>query len=216
MISNGFLHERIDRILLASNDAELRKQINICLGRLTQRAEIRNSHTLDETRQLLMQWHPILLIVDMARDNTTFLESLSRNMALPLAPFVLGIGTSLSTADVAHAMRQGFSDVIDKPCSVQQLEKSVLAMVSRTACLPINIGQIISPNIYNDKPIDLKKLGDEIERQIFGMAMSTVKSKNGLSRALGISRQLVQYHLRKIEFGTDITDRVVNLPLACK
>lgn len=216
MTSNGFLHERIDRILLASNDAELREKINICLRSLTQRAEIRTTHTLGETRQLLMGWHPILLIIDMARDNTAFLESLSCDMALPLAPFVLGIGSSLSTADVARAMRQGFSDVIDKPCSIQQLEKSVLAMVSRTACLPINICQIISPNIYNDKPIDLKKLGDEIEREIFGMAMSTVKSKNGLSRALGISRQLVQYHLRKREFDTNFTRHSKDIPLACK
>lgn len=193
----GIFHQFINRIQLGIEDRVLCKQLLELLQAMAPSADIRCTHTRMDTAKLISHWHPALLIIELTFDEEIFLSQIEGDLTLPLAPFTLGIADHTSGADVAHAMRCGFSDVMDKPIEPDAFQRKLHTAVTRLPLLPVHIGQIVYPYLYSGTPIHVKKLFEDIDRCIFELALQMTSSKNGISKMLGISRQLVQYHLKK-------------------
>lgn len=193
----GTLHPHISRILLAGNDTCHNSRLEDWLSQIAPSAEIRATHTRQETFQQLLQWHPVLLIIDLILENENILVSMDHDVTLPLAPFTLGIAEHAAGADIALAMRYGFSDFIDQPIEADAFQRKLLSLTSRLPLVSVHIGQMIYPYLYSGTPIEMKRLLEEIDTCIFDLALQVTTSKNGIGRMLGISRQLVQYHLKK-------------------
>lgn len=193
----GIFHHFINRIQLGIEDRVLCKQLLELLQPMAPSADIRCTHTYKETANLISCWHPALLIIELAFNKENFLSHIDGDLQLPLAPFTLGIADHTSGADVAQAMRYGFSDVVDKPIDTEVFQRKLHTTVTRLPLLPVQIGQIVYPYLYSGTPIQMKKLFEDLDRCIFELALQMTSSKNGISKMLGISRQLVQYHLKK-------------------
>lgn len=193
----GIFHHFINRIQLGVEDRVLCKQLLELLQPMAPSADFRCTHTHKDTAKLISLWHPALLIIELAFNDENFLSHIDGALELPLAPFTLGIADHTSGADVAQAMRYGFSDVIDKPIDVDVFQRKVHTTVTRLPLLPVHIGQIVYPYLYSGTPMQMRKLFDDIDHYIFDLALQINSSKNGVSKMLGISRQLVQYRLKK-------------------
>lgn len=197
------LSAKINRILLAEDDAELREQLLAHLHRLAPSAVVRCTTSVADTCAVLEQWKPVLAVIDFALAGDCFIQRIRSQRQLYCAPFALGITDTAVCEDIALAMRHGFSHVLDKPVDPLRFDQALQQMVSEPAPLESSINRMVSPFIYGDTDqFDLKRMSDAIEQHIFTTASGVVQSKIGLARMLGISRQLVQYHLRKIGQST--------------
>ncbi|MBU6952116.1 MULTISPECIES: response regulator [unclassified Hahella] len=193
------LSVRINRILLAEESPTLRARLRHTLAQMAPHADIHTSASVEQTRREILEWRPVLAVIDFVLEGGNIVPLLSEAELIPAAPFILGIAPDASRADTVQAMRCGFSYVIDKPFDPGTFEQAVLQTVTAPTSLASSINRIVSPLLYSDyNELDLKKLTAEIETLIFRMATAVTGSKKGLGRVLGISRQLVQYHLKKL------------------
>ncbi|WLQ11946.1 hypothetical protein O5O45_19650 [Hahella aquimaris] len=193
------LSVRINRILLAEESPVLCARLRHTLAQMAPHADIHVSASVEQTRRELLEWRPVLAVINFMLEDGGIASLLNDIGLFPVAPFVLGITSNGSRADTVLAMRCGFSYVIDKPFDLGTFEQAVLQTVSSPMSLASSINRIVSPLLYSDDDeLDLKKLTADIETLIFKMAIAITGSKKGLGRLLGISRQLVQYHLKKL------------------
>ncbi|ABC32201.1 probable two-component response regulator [Hahella chejuensis KCTC 2396] len=193
------LSVRINRILLAEESPTLCARLRRTLVQMAPHADIHTTASVEQTRREILEWRPVLAVIDFVLEGGNIVPLLGDAELIPAAPFVLGIAPDASRADTVQAMRCGFSYVIDKPFDLGTFEQAVLQTVSSPMSLASSINRIVSPLLYSDDDeLDLKKLTAEIETLIFKMAIAITGSKKGLGRLLGISRQLVQYHLKKL------------------
>lgn len=194
---------RINSILLAEADERAQRRLRGVLQQLAPQASVHITAGVAETCAALTQTPPVLAVINFALSDGNFVDALKASPRLPLPPFVLGMTCCPDCAEAVYAMRYGFNHVLQTAANAEQLDEVQFAnvltqMVSEPAPLEATIGKLVNPLLYNQlAQFDFKQVSGAIEQHIFSLASQVTHSKNGLGKLLGISRQLVQYHLRK-------------------
>lgn len=192
------LSTKIDKILLAEYEESLLKPLTEHLRKLAPWAALMTTTSVSDTCKLLDEWKPALAVIDFSLQEGNFIEHLQTRPSWCCAPFTLGISDNNTCEETTIAMLHGFSYVLDKPIKLEKFDMLLQQIVSEPAPLEVCLNRFINPLMYsNTDHLDLKRVSEEIERHIFNAAQNLEKSKSGLARLLGISRQLVQYHLKK-------------------
>lgn len=193
------LNARINKILLAENDPVFCHHLKNHLQAAAPSASIRCAHSITETYKIMESWKPVLAVIDFTLQDGSFIAKVPLNTLSFCVPFVIGITEVSTCEEIAYAMSHGFHHVLSKPFSQEKFTRVLLQTVSEPEPLQFSINKLINPLLYDtNQQLNLKKLNEEIEHHIFMAASNVVQSKNGLARLLGISRQLVQYHLKKM------------------
>lgn len=191
---------KIDKILLALGNSPRQELLVARLCQLAPDASIRCSNTLSETLVCLEHWHPVLAVIDFSLGDGRIVSVLKRGDLQYRVPFIVGIAQDSSCEEVASAMRWGVSYVLDATADEQRFESVLTNIVLEPASLEQCVSCMVNPLLYADgEQLNLKKLSEQFEHYIFTSASHVATSKNGLARLLGISRQLLQYHLKKKE-----------------
>lgn len=191
---------KIDKILLALGNSSREDLLVARLCQLAPDASIRCANTLAQTLTCLEQWHPVLAVIDFSLGDGRILSVLERGDLRYRVPFMVGVAQDACCEEVASAMRWGVSYVLDAPVDVQRLESVLTTVVLEPASLEQCVSGMVNPLLYADgQQLNLKKLSEQFEHYVFTSASHVATSKNGLARLLGISRQLLQYHLKKKE-----------------
>lgn len=189
---------RIDKILLALQDTSQQAMVAARLCQLAPGADIRRTHTLNDTLDAIEHWRPVIALLDLSLGNGAWLTLLEQGGLSYHPPFLLAFADDIDCESVARAMRAGVTYVLSADVDEQRFVSVLQQVVLVPAPLERCIGGIVNPLLYSDDgQLDLKKLSDQFEHHIFTRASHVASSKNGLARLLGISRQLVQYHLKK-------------------
>jgi DNA-binding response OmpR family regulator len=187
---------RIDRILLAENSVDQHQRG--LLARLMPDAEVRSTNNLAEARSLILSWKPVLAVMDFRLADGDVFSLIEEASLIQTIPFILGVSGCATRAETALAVRGGFSHVLDMPFDALEFEQALRYVVTTPAPLAPSLKQVISPFLYaTPHRFNIRKFNGEVEELIFQFAGTMTRSKKELARILGISRQLVQYHVRK-------------------
>jgi len=196
---------RINSILLAEADQHAQRRLCGVLQRLAPQASVQVTTSVAESCEVLTQTPPVLAVINFTLIDGNFIDALKSIPRLPLPPFLLGLTRCPDCAETVYAMRYGFNHVLQTAADAGQLDEVqfvnvLMQMVSEPAPLEAIIGKLVNPLLYDQRAqFDFKQLNGAIEQHIFSLASQVTHSKNGLGKLLGISRQLVQYHLRKFD-----------------
>ena len=196
------LSRKIDRILIADDVTHSRQTLQHALTLIAPHAEIQIAHDRHSTWERLAHGHPVLALLrlNLIFDVQAQSASSSAMSALPLPPFLIGIASVDETALIIQAMQFGFNHVLRCGTDSQCISREIQHTVATGMPLIPQLNRLLAPRLYNDEhPFDLKQLNLAIEQQVFQLACRITRSKNGISKLLGISRQLVQYHLKKMQ-----------------
>lgn len=189
---------KIDKILLALQDSSRQPMLTARLYQLAPCAAIRCANTLPDTLDNIEHWRPVIALIDLAMGEGEWLSLLERGALHYRPPFMLAFADDVDCEQVARAMRCGVGDVLNTAVDEQRFAAVLKRLVSEPVSLEQCISSMVNPLLYaEDGQLDLKKLSDQFEHHIFTRASHVATSKNNLARLLGISRQLVQYHLKK-------------------
>lgn len=183
---------------MALRDSRRQQALATHLCQLAPAASIRHTDSLVDMVDSMEHWHPVLVIMEFTLSDGCIVPLLEQGLLSYRAPFMVGIADGQCCEEVARAMRCGVSYVVNASVDEQRLETVLTEIVLEPACLEHCVCSMVNPLLYSDdEQLDLKKLSDQFEHYIFTSASAVTTSKNGLARLLGISRQLVQYHLKK-------------------
>lgn len=191
------LNNSINKVLIVEDHVTLADGLQREIESIAPHAEVCVAHSLEAAQTLLREWRPVLVIMDFKLGDRCITEILRSWEGKSLAPFILGMSHCASLDEASTAIRGGFTRVLDKPFTTSEFLEAVFDVVENPAPLPLEVGRMTNPGLYSDTGIDLKKLIASFESSLFASAESVTTSKRGLGRLLGISRQLVQYHLSK-------------------
>ncbi len=201
MLSHSTLSTKIDKILIAEPSLDMIDLIKSAVSSKAPHAAIRVATNQNKMKSELQAWMPVMMVVrlDWLFSNGRCIFSIHGQRDGYTPPFMLGLNDRQTTAYVVDAVRYGCSKVIDLTHDEQTIQQGILASVYEQLSMPLLLSHVIAAQLYNDQGrFDLKNYIKDVENNIFRVALTVTQSKNGLSKLLGISRQLVQYHLKKL------------------
>jgi len=194
------LSRKINKILIAESSLGAVNSLRAGVSALAPEAVIRVAMNPSNMQRSLAQWRPVLLVARLqwlfVDDVCILAPEVIRDDDRP--SFILALNQADSTQHIVDAVRCGCTAVIDSTSDRQRMCRALLAAVSDSGCRQLQLRRAMAAQLYSEQDeFDLKQMQKDLEEQAFQLAFSITRSKNGISKLLGISRQLVQYHLKK-------------------
>ncbi len=196
------LSPKIDKILIAEPVLGIANSFRSAVASLAPDASIRVSMNQNKMKHILTEWQPVLLIAHMdwlfAEGSCIFDSRQCFEKNIP--PFILVVNNAGATQQIFEVVRCGCTEILDQTDDRQAISRAIEAAVCDRWDWGVQVRRAIASKLYCEDPaFSLQKMQAEFEKLAFKLALSIIPSKNGLSKLLGISRQLVQYHLKKRE-----------------
>lgn len=174
---------------MVDDDDRLRRTVADCLA--VWAGEVKDAGCLADALELVVEWHPDLLVLDFKLPDGDARDLLRRLASHSPAPSTVAM-SAFATADESFALGQlGVRAFLQKPFDAARLEaalRQALTAPDLTPHLREAVGRA-----------SLEEIEENVRRTMMSEAMSrTQGSRRAAARLLGVSRQFVQHVMRKL------------------
>ena len=186
------LRVQFSRVLVVEDNVPLRQSLVSALGDCTE--DIRSCDTLAETKRILLDWNPQLLLLDFKLPDgnaLALLKEISRYSCFPTTVAISAFAEPENAFQLAQLWVRGF---LQKPFDLYTFEQSIEMAVGNAST--------VAPHIRNAVgKVGLKEMERCVRQTMLNEALNrTHGSRRGAAHLLNVSRQFVQHALNKLAY----------------
>lgn len=151
---------------------------------------VRTCTTVAEARDVLSEWHPQMLLLDVELPDGDAFDVLREASGLPVAPVVIAMSGVAGPSESFRLAQLGVRSYLTKPLKLEALEQAIEEAL-RT---PPDMTPHVRAQVGH---VPVRELERHVRRTMVKEALARAGgSRRGAARLLQVSRQLLQHMLR--------------------
>lgn len=180
---------RLRRLLIVEDDPRLQRTLRDALE--PHASELRSEHSVSGGLRAIADWQPELVFLDVVLPDGTALELISQIPETVPMPALVAMTGEATRAQMVRLGQLGVHAFVEKPFDLA----SMLAAIERALTVAPPLRPTVRASVGRRS---LRAVEEEVRETMVNEAISrTGGSTRGAARLLAVSRQVLQYFLRR-------------------
>lgn len=186
------------RALVVEDNAALLKTLERALA--GRGYAVRAASTVTEARNILREWPPELVVLDVELPDGDAFDVLREASRLPAAPVVIAMSGVAAPSQSFRLAQLGVRSYLAKPLSLEALEHAI----DEALDAPPDMTPQVRAQVGH---VPVRELERQVRRTMVDEALARAGgSRRGAARLLHVSRQLLQHMLRSTRLAAKNSD----------